>query len=179
MPFGPGLIDGGEALDSLVYVMDRARYSVEVQGAQAKIARLGEPQDIDSLSNIERVVFADGVLALDVGVGETAGSAYRLYQAAFDREPDLDGLGFWVQRMDGGMGLDEVASRFVGSPEFGRLYGVAPGNGALIQGYYENVLDRTPEATGYSYWLGRMDQGLDAALCFPKAPKTSLTSGAG
>ncbi len=161
--FGPDLIDGGKALDRLVYAMSRADYSVEMQGGHARITRLADSHDADNISNVERIVFSDGVLALDVGAGETVGSAYRLYQAAFDREPDLDGLGFWVQRLDGGMSLDEVASRFVGSPEFGRLYGADPGSGALIDGYYQNVLDRAPEAAGYSYWIVRMDQGLEAA----------------
>ena len=34
-------------------------------------------------------------LALDIN--GTAGQVYRLYQAAFDRKPDLVGLGYWIE----------------------------------------------------------------------------------
>lgn len=114
------------------------------------------------LIGVERLQFNDGVLALDVGAGETAGSAFRLYQAAFDRQPGQAGLAYWVELMDAGLGLQEVASRFVGSPEFVELYGIQPSSETLIAGYYQNVLDRAPEAPGHAYWQGRMEAGLGA-----------------
>jgi hypothetical protein len=156
-------VEAGAGLDTLVYQFDRGQYRVRIEEATTSVARSDAAGDTDILVDVERVRFADGVLALDIHAGETAGSAYRLYQAAFDRQPEQDGLAYWIELMDAGLGLQEVASRFVGSPEFGGLYGIQPTAEILITGYYQNVLDRAPEASGYAYWQGRMEAGLGAA----------------
>jgi hypothetical protein len=46
----------------------------------------------DTLIGFKRLEFTDGTLALDVDAGDTAGQAYRLYQAAFARTPDMSGF---------------------------------------------------------------------------------------
>ncbi len=75
--------------------------------------RSGAPDGTDTLTNIERVDFASSILALDISNG--AGDAYRLYQAAFDRTPDIGGLTFWVEQDDHGMDLISMAARFIDS----------------------------------------------------------------
>lgn len=156
-------VDGGAGLDTLVYELEAARYRVRVEADFSQVVRSGSERDTDTLVGIERIRFADGVLGLDVGPGAHAGSAYRLYQAAFDRQPDQGGLRYWVEHMDAGMPLQEVALRFVGSPEFERLYGAQVANEQLVDAYYRNVLDRSPEVAGQAYWLGRLEAGLGAA----------------
>jgi len=156
-------VEAGAGLDTLIYQLDHGQYSVRVEEAATSVSRSGVAGDADVLLNVERAQFADGVLALDVRAGETAGSAYRLYQAAFDRQPEQTGLTYWIELIDAGLGLQEVASRFVGSPEFGGLYGIQPTPEIMITGYYQNVLDRAPEASGHAYWQGRMEAGLGAA----------------
>ena len=114
-------------------------------------------------------IFADGTVILQ-GVGrlrnnDTAVSlhynndddqVYRLYKAAFDREPDAVGLGFWIYKADQDMNLIEMSSRFIDSNEFRSLYGISPSNGEFITKVYENVLDRTPEQSGYDWWLDEL-----------------------
>lgn len=114
------------------------------------------------LQSVERVHFTDRSLALDTdGV---AGQAYRLYQAAFDRTPDKPGLGYWIDKMDAGASLYEVAAGFVASSEFQALNGTSPAPQALVASLYGHVLGRTAEQAGLDYWTVQLQSGaLDAA----------------
>ena len=112
----------------------------------------------NSLLGVERVAFSDQTIALDVD--GNAGQAYRLYQAAFDRQPDLPGLGFWIKALDNGYSLSTVARNFVDSPEFQSLYGAAPDNSAFITLLYKNVLNRAPDAEGFKFWNDAMHNGI-------------------
>lgn len=103
-----------------------------------------------------RVQFDDGVLALDVeGV---PGQAYRIYNAAFDREPDEGGLGYWITNMDGGMNLLTVATNFLNSAEFQSTYGALDNRG-FVEQLYLNVLDRAGEAEGVAHWTNALNSG--------------------
>ena len=113
--------------------------------------------EVDTLSHVERIKFADTAIALDIsGVG---GQAYRVYKAAFNRTPDLGGLGFWISGMDGGETLNAVAQGFVNSAEFKVVYGANPTNAQIVTRFYDNVLGRAAESGGYNYWLGILDSG--------------------
>jgi hypothetical protein len=110
---------------------------------------------------VERLGFNNGVLALDVN--GTAGQAYRLYQAAFDRTPDTGGVGFWIERMDDGQSLTSVANQFIGSAEFRSIYGTNPSIHDFVSRLYENVLGREGEAGGQAYWEGQLASGQKSA----------------
>ncbi|PYD07078.1 protease, partial [Pseudomonas savastanoi pv. glycinea] len=109
------------------------------------------------MSGVERLHFTDGALALDIG--GAAGQAYRVYRAAFDRTPDLGGVGFWISRLDAGATLDDIAAGFVASGEFAALYGSAPSNEEIVLRLYRNVLDREPDQGGYAFWVDVLDSG--------------------
>jgi len=94
---------------------------------------------------------------------EIAGQAYRIYKAAFDREPDHGGLGFWVNQIDRGATLEEVSQLFIDSTEFNLTYGNVTDN-EFIDLLYQNVLNRLPDLSGYDFWLDKINQGeLDRA----------------
>jgi hypothetical protein len=96
-------------------------------------------------------------LALDIN--GIAGQAYRIYQAAFNRTPDNDGLKYWIGIMDSGVSLSTVSSGFIGSAEFQKLYGTNPTNELFVNKLYDNVLHRTPDTGGYNYWVGLLNSG--------------------
>jgi len=85
-----------------------------------------------------------------------AGQAYRIYKAAFDRNPDTGGLGYWIAQMDKGMNVVEVAARFIDSDEFRVLYGSKPSNAEFLTKVYSNVLDRNPDQAGLAWWVSEM-----------------------
>jgi subtilisin-like proprotein convertase family protein len=159
---GDDTISGGDGLDLALFHHARANYTVTKTATGYTVTDKGS-DGTDTLSGVERLQFSDGVLAFDTTTG-TAGKAYRLYQAAFDRTPDGGGLGYWVGAMDKGATLTEVAQGFVQSNEFKSLYGAAPTNNELVVHLYDNVLHRAPDAAGAAYWLDLLDQHkIDAA----------------
>ena len=163
---GPGndTISGGAGLDYAVYAATAGQYSAEINAdgfLQVTDSIAISRDGVDVLEGVERLRFYDGDLALDAdGV---AGQAYRIYKAAFNRQPDADGLGYWISLMDDGLSLQEAAAGFISSDEFQRLYGPNPSNEQFIDLLYENVLQRQADQSGYDYWISAMDNGVSRA----------------
>ena len=147
--------DGGAGTDTALYSGNRAKYTISKTSTGWTVSSKAE--GVDTLANVERLKFADTAIALDTsGVG---GQTYRLYKAAFNRTPDLGGLGFWISGMDGGVSLNAVAQGFVNSAEFKTVYGTSPTNAQIVTRFYDNVLGRAADSGGYNYWLGILDSG--------------------
>lgn len=102
----------------------------------------------------DRPRFADTAMALDVD--GNPGQAYRLYQAAFKRQPDLGGLGFQMNALDAGFSLAQVSQGFIDSPEFSATYG-ALDNTQFVTLLYNNVLGRAPDAGGLAFHVGYLE----------------------
>ena len=166
------IIDGGAGIDTLVYTSTSHNVLISKSGGST-LATNTATGEVDTLINVERIKFADTAIALDTsGVG---GQAYRVYQAAFNRTPDVGGLGYWISGMDSGASLKSVAGGFVSSAEFKALYGASPTNAQIVTRFYENVLHRAPESGGYNYWLGILNSGqgtvADVLAAFSESPE--------
>ena len=149
-------ISGGAGIDTLVYTSNSTAVVISNLGGGTVVTNTATGE-IDILINVERLKFADTAIALDTsGVG---GQAYRVYKAAFNRTPDVGGLGFWISGMDGGESLNAVAQGFVNSAEFKTVYGSSPTNAQIVTRFYDNVLGRAAESGGYNYWLGVLNSG--------------------
>ncbi|MHA4867306.1 DUF4214 domain-containing protein [Duganella sp. PWIR1] len=156
---GNDLLDGGAGIDIAVFHGNRADFSVAKTATGYTVTALSGNAGVDTLVDVERLAFNDVTVGLDFnGLG---GQAYRLYQAAFDRTPDLAGLGYWLYQMERGVGLNQVARDFSTSTEFQDIYGIAPSNDEIVQRLYMNILHRPGEAAGVAYWKGILDGGLD------------------
>ncbi len=164
-------LDGAAGIDTVRYNCNRSNFTVTKTAAGWAVS--SQAEGLDTLSNIERLRFNDETLALDVS--GNAGQAYRLYQAAFNRTPDNDGLKYWIGQLDAGMALQEVAARFISSDEFRRLYGTSPSNADFLTRLYNNVLHRAPDATGYAWWLEQLNTGVHtrttALMGFSESPE--------
>ncbi len=140
------IIDTGEGIDTVVYKLPAS-----------KITKVSDGWFVNGnlLKNVERVEFTDKIVALDIdGI---SGKAYRIYQAAFARTPDNEGLKYWINTMDAGHSLEAVAGGFIASEEFKTLYGDNPSNEAFVTKLYNNVLGRAPEQGGFDYWTGLLN----------------------
>jgi Ca2+-binding RTX toxin-like protein len=155
---GDDSLDGGPDLDAALYTGGRLGYTIQKTGQGFSVSG---PDGSDTLTGIERLMFADTAVGLDVD--GTGGKAYRIYQAAFNRAPDTGGLGYWIKVLDDGAALRDVAQGFMGTAEFQSAYGTNPSNAQLVGKFYENVLHRPPDEGGFTYWLGILNQGLDTA----------------
>jgi Ca2+-binding RTX toxin-like protein len=156
---GSDLIDGQDGLDVATFAGKFSDYKLQGGAAQSSVTDLARPADVDRLVSVERLFFDDTAIALDGGKDGVAGQAYRLYQAAFDRTPDRGGLGFWIDKMDGGVSLLAVATAFTTSNEWLALYGAAPSNRDLLSKVYTNVLHRAPDPGGFDFYLGHLESG--------------------
>jgi len=151
-------IHGGGGIDTAVYAGLRSDYDVFAEDGVLTV----DGDGIDRLFAIERLQFANGTLAFDRD--GTAGQAYRIYQAAFDRIPDAGGLSHWIATLDSGVTLLQVAADFLGSAEFRSTYGTDLANDDYIAALYDNVLGRTGETAGMDYWVDALDDGASRAI---------------
>jgi methionine-rich copper-binding protein CopC len=150
-------LDGGKGVDTVYYDDSKNSFSV-TRGDGGTFLVKSWPGAGDTLTGIERLIFPNHALALDIdGHG---GQAYRLYQAAFNRTPDSAGLGFWMSAMDKGQDLQAVARNFVGSPEFIGAYGAKTSDADFVNLLYHNVLHRDGDAGGAAFWLQALRDGV-------------------
>lgn len=155
-------VDGGAGLDVLKYSGNAAGFTIAKTQTGFVVTDKAGLEGVNHLSNLERLAFADMNVALDIA--GNGGQAYRIYQAAFNRTPDASGLGFWINAMDKGTSLTDVATGFMASQEFKQIYGAAPSNTQLVTKFYENILHRQPEQGGLDFWVGVLDgHGASAA----------------
>ena len=189
---GSDKLDGGDGIDTAVFEKSRSSYKTEKLAQDGttlwKVTDLATG-DVDELRSIEKLEFAKATLPgsanpvqteVSLDVDGTPSVAYRLYRAAFNRDPDLAGLGYWIDVLtktydpalapDQNQVLLDSARDFVGSAEFKSIYGDTVSNATYVLNLYKNTLGRDPlainpqtgkafDAPGYEYWLSVLDQG--------------------
>jgi hypothetical protein len=145
------------AINTAVVAKTIGDVKVAISGTSAILKDAAGTEVTAVLDKVQRLQFTDTMLALDTGKDQTAGSGYMLYKAAFNRTPDVGGLGYWINKMDVGMGYSSVAQSFVNSAEFKTAFGGAnPTVNTLVTKLYNNVLNRTPDAGGLAFWQGKL-----------------------
>ena len=165
---GNGLILSGERKNLFVdgnysnfYVvqLDNSDSNITVNGSkvwQITSSEIGT----DTIIGFKRLEFNDGTLALDIDIGETAGQAYRLYQAAFARTPDMLGVAYHMNDMEThGHAITQIAENFIASPEFKSTYGENISEETYINLLYQNVLNRSPADFEVEYYRDRFESG--------------------
>jgi len=127
----------------------------------------------EDISNIETLKFTDksinvvddviGVFDMITGLEDISGKLYRLYNAAFARFPDKEGLKYWINNnISLKDSFKDTAKSFISSEEFLNTYGVNSSNENFLSSLYANVLDRSPDIEGFNYWLNQINSGHEA-----------------
>ena len=170
-------INAGEGVDSVVYGSNKSSYTVEEHSSNWRVSNSSLFSGFDELNNVERINFNDGTLALDIDPGDTAGQAYRLYQAAFARTPDMPGVAYHMNDMESnGLVLWNIANNFLASPEFKSKYGENPTDEEYVNLLYQNVLGRSADPVAEVGWYkeqfdtGAMDWAA-ALIGFAESPE--------
>ena len=144
--------------DHKIYNLGGGEYGVETASG------------IDALTGSSTFMFADKSLnvAQDIkatfdqvtGLNTDSGEMFRLYNAAFNRFPDADGLKYWIGKYSSGENDSRaVASSFLASNEFVERYGKNVTDAQYVETLYTNVLGRDYDRSGYNYWLGNLNAG--------------------
>lgn len=153
---GNAAIEGGKGLDTIAYAGTRADFTIERTVYGVSVTDKSDTFGADNLLGVERIKFNDTMVALDIdGI---AGQIYRLYQAAFDRAPDEEGMSFYLHNADTkGVTLADIALSFTNSPEYKDLYLKDPSNTNFVTLLYNHVLHREPEPGGFAHWMNVLD----------------------
>jgi hypothetical protein len=150
------VVEGGRGIDTVKLAGTQAEYMVKRDASASQFSVTDKSGAVSTLLNVERIVFGNATLALDIE--GNAGQAYRLYKAVFNRTPDAGGLGFWINSLDHGSSLNQVAAAFMTTNEFKTAYGSSQSNLELVTRFYQNILGRAPEAAGRDFWVEKLDQ---------------------
>jgi len=119
-----------------------------------------------------------------------ARSVALIYEAAFDREADVDGLNFWIDAVNmelpgqtDSLSLEDIAQFFLESPEFETLVGEPLDDltdAELLDQVYMNVLDRAGDDAGTAFWLDALsnpDFGrADLLVAFAESPENQIST---
>ncbi|NDB68583.1 MAG: DUF4214 domain-containing protein [Methylocystaceae bacterium] len=133
------------------------------QSLQVKIEMPGQAPTL--LKGVERIQFADQVLALDTALDGPIATAYRFYSAlGVDRKPDPKGFGYWINELDADhspKGIKSVANSILHSDEFTTKYGSVDAMSATnyINLLYHNILNRSPTSSETVYYTNLLSAG--------------------
>lgn len=110
----------------------------------------------------------------------------RWYQRDLGRTSTLDalkadpGVAYWANLLVAGAGDNTIQATIMSSPEYLAGHGGTPST--IIQGFYEDLLDREPDPSGSAGWVNQLDQGLSpfaVIRSFQGAPEAADTLIAG
>ncbi len=111
------------------------------------------PSPVSEATTLEEIINAE-----DYRPG-TDPEILRLYNAFFNRVPDVAGAKYWISvskgEVDGKTYKNIEIARFftTSSAEFRNFYENAPSDEEFLTRVYENVLGRGSDPSGYAYWL--------------------------
>lgn len=152
---GKNVFIGNGGTDTLMLAGTSAAYAI-TKSANDLVVK-GDIVDVTA-HGINRVVF-DGNAGIAFDMDGSAGKAFRLYTAAFDRKADTEGLGFWIKAMDNHVALVDIASLFISSPEFVSMYGANSSNETFVSLLYKHVLHRELDQEGSDFWVNGLNNG--------------------
>ncbi|UQV18018.1 DUF4214 domain-containing protein [Brevundimonas albigilva] len=147
---GNDLLDGGAGVDTALYASARRMYVAD----STSISGAGE--GTDALVSIENLRFVDGTLTFDAA--SQAAQVMRMYDAALARQSDQGGFENWLDRLEGGLTLTQMAQAFLDSAEFQANFGGLSNQDYVAQ-LYRTTLRREPDAGGLANWTARLDNG--------------------
>ncbi|MEA1832187.1 DUF4214 domain-containing protein [Methylobacterium durans] len=158
---GSNYMDGGTGINTLVESGTMGQWTL-ARGAGGSWTLKGADGKVDTFVDVQRIHFDDHVLALDIDAN--AGGAFRLYGAALNRAPDVQGLSYWVDQLDKGQSLKAVAENFMTSVEFTSRFGANLDSKTFVANLYDYALNRTADTGGLQYWSQALDaHALDRA----------------
>lgn len=86
-------------------------------------------------------------------------SLTELYIAYFGRAPDALGLHYWGSRFADGLTLEQIAERFSTSAEAQTAFPPDTMTQEFVETVYNNVLGRSADEAGLTYWVDKLDAG--------------------
>nr|WP_243480117.1 DUF4214 domain-containing protein [Orrella daihaiensis] len=147
---GNWVIQGNGGQDTVKLSNAMADYVITQESFEGQLqATLYGPEGRIIVRDVETIEFSDVTLVKTDGTDIT--EIDHLYEEVLGRHPDIEGLTYWVNQMNQGATLQDVAQALAESTEFKQLYGT-PSEEQLVEELYEAILNRSPDAEGLAYW---------------------------
>ena len=174
----PGIdfFDGGLGLDTLVYSGPQERYTINKSGNRYVVSESTGSDDTDYLSNIERLQFTNGKVALDVENGN-AGEAAKLIGAllgpTYVKDKTLTGI--VINLLDQKYSSDTIANLGLATPMFLSMAG-SSSNTDFVKQVFNNVVGRPPNPSESSTYVNMLETGTSQSALALMAAHTDLNA---
>ncbi len=147
---GNDSLDGGLGIDKAIYSSSRESYSTSWSAPSFSVSG---PDGNDTLSNVERLQFADKNIAIDLDAGQAGSNTARIIGAAFDAatiqaRPDYVGIGLGL--FDVGQNMFDVSELALSA--MGTLT-----NEAFVNTVYFNVVGTAPSQPDRDFYMGLLE----------------------
>jgi len=172
---GTDFFDGGLGIDTVVYSGLQERYSITKSGNRYVVSEPTGSDDTDYLSNIERIQFSNGKVALDLG--GNAGQAARLIGAllgpSFIKDKALAGV--VIGLIDQDYSIESIANLGLNTSFYLTLAGSTK-NEDFVNHVFRNVVGRTPEVNEQKTYVDMLNAGTSQAALAVMAAGTEFTA---
>jgi hypothetical protein len=167
---------GGAGYDAAQFDAGR-RGSTILNDANGPVSVSGA--GLDSLNSVETLIFIDGREVYNPE--DHAAQVTRLYDNVLGRNADQTGLNYYINAMDDGTSMTDIAAQMLNSDEFSASFGAGQTNTQFVQTLYNNLRGENGSDADVSYWTGRLDSGDldlgDVAMLFANSDE-ALANGA-
>lgn len=172
---GTDFFDGGLGIDTVVYNGPQERYSITKSGNRYVVSEPTGSDDTDYLSNIERIQFSNGKVALDLG--GNAGQAARLIGAllgpSFIKDKALAGVVLGL--IDQDYSIESIANLGLNTSFYLALAGSTK-HEDFVNHVFRNVVGRPPEANEQKTYVDMLYAGTSQAALAVMAAGTEFTA---
>lgn len=161
---GPGQLDDASFISAAyMAVLGRSAepsgmdYHLDLlaQGASRAVVGLGIAASPEA-ADVHRSAHPDGIEVPDLAAMTVA----ALYDTAFNRLPDEEGLAFWTAALkSGSLTLDQIAEALAASDEFAALH-EGQDDLAFVTALYANAFGREPDPEGLAGHLSQLGAGV-------------------
>lgn len=168
---GNDSLDGGTGIDTANYTGNRAGFTLAQSGASFIVTDSAGAEGIDTVSNIERLVFADTRIALDV-TGGNAGTTAKILGAVFGAASVSNAayVGIGLNYLDGGMSNADLMALALNAA------GATTSN-AVVNLLWTNLFGVAPTVAEADPYVAMLDSGsMSAGVLGMAAADTSFNT---
>lgn len=163
---GNDTLDGGAGIDTAVFSGPRARYAITKTQSGQTVQDSTGADGIDTLSNIERLLFSDGKLALDLD--GRAGQTVKLIGAVFGKASvgNTSYVGIGLKLLDGGTSYEQLGTLAIN--ETGKT-----NHTDIVVLLWTNLFGSAPASAQSAPYVAMLDAGLGVGALTVMAADTA------
>jgi hypothetical protein len=172
---GTDFFDGGLGVDTVVYSGPQERYTINKSGNRYVVSEPTGSDDTDYLSNIERLQFSNGKVALDLAgnAGEAARLIGALLGPTYVKDKALAGI--VIGLLDQNYAPQTIAALGLNTSMYVGLAGSAS-NEDFVKHVFKNVIGRGPGEAELQTYVGMLSAGTSQAALAVMAADTEFTA---